>query len=68
LILVELLITIVGRYLATVGLIWLLTLFGHKKKVSYKELIFIGYGGLIRGAIAFGLVLHIDNYKEGAVV
>jgi hypothetical protein len=29
-------------------------------KVSYKELIFIGYGGLIRGAIAFGLVLHID--------
>lgn len=58
---VELLIIIVGRYLGSVGLIYFMTLFGHKKKVEFKELVFIGYAGLIRGAIAFGLVLNIDD-------
>ena len=38
-----------------------MVLFGHKKKVSFKQLCFIGYAGMIRGAIAFGLVLKIDN-------
>mmetsp|Transcript_23334 Transcript_23334/g.16603 ORF Transcript_23334/g.16603 Transcript_23334/m.16603 type:complete len:83 (+) Transcript_23334:1166-1414(+) len=30
-------------------------------KVTYRELIFIWYAGMIRGAIAFGLVLRIDH-------
>lgn len=35
-------------------------------KLSFKELTFISYGGMIRGAIAFGLVLKIppDNEHE----
>lgn len=34
-----------------------------KKKANFtwKELIFIWYAGLVRGAIAFGLVLRIDD-------
>jgi NhaP-type Na+/H+ or K+/H+ antiporter len=34
-----------------------------------KELVFIGYGGLIRGAIAFALVLHInEGIKDKSVI
>lgn len=36
-------------------------MFGHKKQVNFKELVFISYAGMIRGAIAFGLVLKIDD-------
>jgi NhaP-type Na+/H+ or K+/H+ antiporter len=35
--------------------------------VNFKELIFICYGGMIRGAIAFGLVLKIPTDAKGAV-
>ena len=54
-------IILVGRFIGTVGLVSLLTLFKHKPKTSFKELVFIWYAGLIRGAIAFGLVLRIDK-------
>ena len=60
-ILVELFICIVARFIGTVGLIGFLRLFGHKPKVSFKQLLFICYAGLIRGAIAFGLVLKLDK-------
>lgn len=33
----------------------------YDAKISLKELIFIWYAGMIRGAIAFGLVLRIDG-------
>ena len=33
-----------------------------------KELIFIGYAGMIRGAVAFGLVLRIDMHVENRPV
>jgi len=44
--------------------------------VTFKELLFITYGGMIRGAIAFGLVLKIPDvpatdahhFKERGVV
>ena len=36
-------------------------LFGHKPKVSFKQLCFVSYAGMIRGAIAFGLVLRLGN-------
>lgn len=36
-------------------------MFGYKSGVSSKQLFFIGYAGMIRGAVAFGLVLRIDE-------
>jgi NhaP-type Na+/H+ or K+/H+ antiporter len=48
----------------TFGLIGLLKLCGYEKdninKLQWKELAFISFAGLIRGAIAFGLVLRLD--------
>lgn len=32
----------------------------YKSGVSLKQLVFIAYAGMIRGAVAFGLVLRID--------
>jgi hypothetical protein len=36
-------------------------MFGYKSGVRFKDLIFISYAGMIRGAVAFGLVLRIDH-------
>lgn len=56
---------LLGRFLGTFGLIGFLKIFGYekenKRKVTCKELLFIWYAGLIRGAIAFGLVLRISD-------
>lgn len=65
---VEMLVIIVGRYVGVLGLIYLLVLCGHKKQVSFKQLIFIAYSGLIRGAIAFGLVLKLEDVEEIEVI
>lgn len=35
-------------------------LFGYKSGLSLKDLLFIAYAGMIRGAVAFGLVLRVD--------
>ena len=65
LILIEFAIILIGRGLGTFGLFGLLKLCGYennkKDKITLKELLFIWYAGLIRGAIAFGLVLRIDK-------
>lgn len=57
-----------GRMFGTLGLIGFLKCFGYEKgnptPVTCKELCFIWYAGLIRGAIAFGLVLRIDETYE----
>ena len=58
---IELMVIIFGRLLGTVGLVLFLRLFGYKQEMSFKELIFVWYGGMIRGAIGFGLVLRIDG-------
>lgn len=73
LILIEFFIILVGRGMGTFGLIGLLKLCGYeehsKHKISWKELMFIWYAGLIRGAIAFGLVLRIeDNVVNRSVI
>lgn len=51
--------------MGTFGLFSFLKLFGYEKenpkKITWSELAFIWYAGLIRGAIAFGLVLRIDK-------
>ena len=58
-------IIMTGRLLGTLGLIGVLKLCGyeegHPSPVNWSELLFIWYAGLIRGAIAFGLVLRIDD-------
>lgn len=43
-------------------------IFGYKSGIKFKELIFISYAGLIRGAVAFGLVLRIDPSVENRPV
>ncbi len=60
-IILEGLICIIARFIGTVGLIQLMRLFSHKATISFKEQLFICYAGLIRGAIAFGLVLRLSN-------
>ena len=58
-----------GRLISTVGLVAMLKLCGYEKShphpLNYKELVFIWYAGLIRGAIAFGLVLRIEKSFAG---
>lgn len=43
-------------------------IFGYKSGIRFKDLIFISYAGLIRGAVAFGLVLRIDKSIENRPV
>jgi len=53
------LIIIVGRF-AAVWIVHFIFRFCCKMKdIDVRELCFITYGGMIRGAIAFGLVLKI---------
>jgi len=53
-------IIVFGRALGTMVFIKLLEIFGYQSKMSFKQLVFVWYAGMIRGAIAFGLVLRID--------
>lgn len=56
-----LIICILGRFIGTIGIIKIFELFGYKSGIAMKDLIFISYAGIIRGAVAFGLVLRIDD-------
>ena len=56
-----LIICFVGRFIGTIGIIKICELFGYKSGIAFKDLIFISYAGVIRGAMAFGLVLRIDE-------
>lgn len=65
LIVVEFIVILTGRFLGTFGLIGVLKLCckyekNNKNAITLRELLFIWYAGLIRGAIAFGLVLRIS--------
>jgi len=58
----EFFVIIIGRFLGIVGLLYLVSfLFNHERELSFKELMFLYCGGMIRGAIAFGLVLRLDH-------
>lgn len=57
-------IVIVGRFMAVWLAHGLFRLCSKKSDISLRELSFITYGGMIRGAIAFGLVLKIPNDPE----
>lgn len=52
-------IIVVGRLAAVVVVWYLFRICFHKETISFPELMFITYGGMIRGAIAFALVLQI---------
>ena len=41
---------------------------GYKSGINLRELIFISYAGMIRGAVAFGLVLRINEDIESRSV
>ncbi|CDW71290.1 sodium hydrogen exchanger [Stylonychia lemnae] len=57
----EVIVVLIGRFSGTIGLIKFLELFGYKSGIGIRELTFISYAGMIRGAVAFGLVLRIDK-------
>ena len=63
-----------SRVLAIIFVHFLFRLCCHKgpPDVKLNELVFIIYGGMIRGAIAFGLVLKISDkegdYKERGII
>jgi NhaP-type Na+/H+ or K+/H+ antiporter len=60
-ILVEMVVIMIGRYTGIVALLYFMVMCGHRPKTTFKETLFISYAGLIRGPIAFGLVLTIDK-------
>lgn len=62
------LIIVFGRFFGVVGLIYFLSICRHKQQVSFRQLVFIAYAGMIRGAIAFGLVLKIEDVPEKEVI
>ena len=57
----ELVIILFGRFFSTIGIVKFLEMFGYKSGLRFKDLFFISYAGTIRGAVAFGLVLRIDD-------
>lgn len=58
----EFFVIIVGRFLGIVGLLYIMSfVLNHKRELSFKETMFLYCGGMIRGAIAFGLVLRLDH-------
>lgn len=61
-------IIIAGRIIAVFFTFYAFTLCFKKRTIKFKELCFICYAGMIRGAIAFALVLRIpvcDPAKPG---
>jgi NhaP-type Na+/H+ or K+/H+ antiporter len=58
---IQMFIVIVGRLIAVFGTFYLFRLCFRKKTINWRELTFISYGGMIRGAIAFALVLQIPH-------
>jgi NhaP-type Na+/H+ or K+/H+ antiporter len=61
----QLLIIMSGRFCAIFGTFYLFRLCFKKKTINARELCFIVYAGMIRGAIAFALVLRIP--VEGTI-
>lgn len=53
-------IIVIGRFTGTLLLVKLLDCCGYNSGVKTGEVFFIGFAGLIRGAIAFGLVLRLN--------
>lgn len=54
-------IIVIGRFCGAIGIIKFLEIFGYKSGIRLKDLVFISYAGMIRGSVAFALVLRIDE-------
>lgn len=55
-------IVIIGRYVSTLVLVKILDhCCKYNSGMKTSEMVFMGFAGIIRGAIAFGLVLRIDH-------
>jgi len=63
-ILIEFSIIVIFRIFGVLGTFYTARLCCRKKTIKFKELLFICYGGMIRGAIAFALVLKIAVVEE----
>lgn len=55
----QVILIIVGRYFAIFFCFYLMKICCRTKTISNMERVFIGWGGMIRGAIAFALVMRI---------
>lgn len=60
----QLIMIIIGRVACIIFTFYLFRLCFKKKTINFRELLFISWGGMIRGAIAFALVLKIDICKK----
>jgi NhaP-type Na+/H+ or K+/H+ antiporter len=60
----QLVIIISGRFIAVMTIFYLGRLCCRKKTINFRELCFITYAGMIRGAIAFALVLKIPKVGD----
>ena len=54
-------IVLIGRFVGTMALVKLLDCCKYNSGIKTSEVFFMGFAGLIRGAIAFGLVLRLDH-------
>lgn len=62
LIIIEVFVIMIGRFISVIGLLTFLKyVCCYDSKLTFKQQIFIWFAGMIRGAIAFGLVLKIDH-------
>jgi len=59
---------VIGRICCIILTFYTFRLCFKKKTISFRELLFISYGGMIRGAIAFALVLKIAVCDEETTV
>lgn len=60
----ELVLIIVGRVVAVFCMFYLFRLCTKTRTINFYELVFITYAGMIRGAIAFALVLTLPYQPE----
>lgn len=60
----ETIIVIIGRFSAIFICFYTFNLCFKSRTINARELFFIGWGGMIRGAIAFALVLRIPKVGE----
>lgn len=64
---VQFIIIFFGRIMGVLGTFYLFRCCFKKATISFRELLFITYAGMIRGAIAFALVLKIE-YQQNPVI
>lgn len=60
-IIAETFIIIIGRFASVFAIYYIFAFFFKSRTINYKELVFISWGGMIRGIIAFALILKIPH-------